>query len=230
MNAPKSIQHGSRSSSSSIHLSTASALTPTGSTDCFSQQVRPPSTDMTMPSTSSNSPRLFVAGEDRTTGDGEFKVVNPLSGKTVWTCPSASSQDCDDAVDALAAFQPEWERVPPSQKRVIFLKGEWGGAEREFQQHCSGSLLWSATRQTLTKSKSEGTLLKYYHPPPCPNSCRTHPDARLSGPHQELPFSRNGRQPGLADGQHHGQRGLPQGGSEPVFDDAWRASSQRETR
>lgn len=45
-----------------------------------------------------------------------------LTGKTVWTCPSASLQDCNDAVDGLAAFQPQWEKVPASAKRAIFLR------------------------------------------------------------------------------------------------------------
>ncbi|KAL7004926.1 hypothetical protein EMMF5_005539 [Cystobasidiomycetes sp. EMM_F5] len=70
----------------------------------------------------SATPSLFVAGADRLEGSSRFDVVNPLTGKTVWTCPSASLQDCNDAVDGLAAFQPQWEKVPASAKRAIFLR------------------------------------------------------------------------------------------------------------
>lgn len=40
----------------------------------------------------------------------------------MWSAPSASIKDLDDAITDLATFQPEWERTTPSQKRAVFLK------------------------------------------------------------------------------------------------------------
>ncbi|CAD6579679.1 MAG: hypothetical protein CYPHOPRED_000982 [Cyphobasidiales sp. Tagirdzhanova-0007] len=44
---------------------------------------------------------LFIAGADRTHHDSLFEVIN---------------------LEALAAYQPSWEKVPQSQKRAIFIK------------------------------------------------------------------------------------------------------------
>lgn len=66
--------------------------------------------------------QLLIAGTDRSASGGEFDVINPLTGKAVWTVPSAGAAELDEALNDLAAFQPEWERVPPSQKRAVFLK------------------------------------------------------------------------------------------------------------
>lgn len=48
--------------------------------------------------------------------------INPYSGETIFTITTSNKQDVDEAFEAAAKAQKEWEKTTPSQKRNIFDK------------------------------------------------------------------------------------------------------------
>ena len=67
--------------------------------------------------------KLFINGEWK---DGStaltYEVLHPQSKKVIVIATSASSEDCNQAVDAAAKAFPIWEATPPSVRRKILLK------------------------------------------------------------------------------------------------------------
>lgn len=64
---------------------------------------------------------FIINGEERRS-DRTFDVVSPATSKVSHQCSSASVGDAEDAVNAAANALPEWRKVPPRERRDIFLK------------------------------------------------------------------------------------------------------------
>ncbi|KZT05339.1 ALDH-like protein [Laetiporus sulphureus 93-53] len=66
---------------------------------------------------------LYIDGQEcSASSDACYEVQNSYSKEIVTLASSASSQDCQNAVDAAARAFNTWERVPLSAKRDYFLK------------------------------------------------------------------------------------------------------------
>ncbi|KAF7318349.1 Aldedh domain-containing protein [Mycena chlorophos] len=66
---------------------------------------------------------LFIDGKQVPASDGAtFDVLNVTTGAVVGTSASASSADCDAAVEAAARAFKTWEQTTPYQRRDILLK------------------------------------------------------------------------------------------------------------
>ncbi|KAH8658030.1 aldehyde dehydrogenase domain-containing protein [Xylariales sp. PMI_506] len=76
-----------------------------------------------MSSTLAQPQHLFIGGEYNPSSDnGTFPVVNPMTGKTIYDCSSATVDDYSAAIDNADAVFATWKRTPPSTRRLIFLK------------------------------------------------------------------------------------------------------------
>ncbi len=63
------------------------------------------------------TPAQFIAGEPRAgTGGDMFPVVDPATGRTVWTYETAGPADVDAAVAAAKAALPEWAAAAPGER------------------------------------------------------------------------------------------------------------------
>lgn len=51
-----------------------------------------------------------------------FQVVNPMTGKALYDCASASVEDYSDAIQHAQAAFGSWKKSSPSTRRLIFLK------------------------------------------------------------------------------------------------------------
>lgn len=66
---------------------------------------------------------LLVNGQFRPASSGKtFEVHNPYSGELVGTAASATSQDCQDAIEAAGKAFQTWEKTPLALRRDILLK------------------------------------------------------------------------------------------------------------
>ncbi|MBM9503955.1 gamma-aminobutyraldehyde dehydrogenase [Actinacidiphila acididurans] len=62
----------------------------------------------------------FVAGERRAgTGGDACSVVDPATGRTLWTYAAAGPQDVDDAVAAARAALPGWAGTSPGERGEV---------------------------------------------------------------------------------------------------------------
>lgn len=66
---------------------------------------------------------LYIGGEYQASSDqSTFSVNNPMTGKKLYDCASATVEDYSRAIDrAHEAFLP-WSKTGPSARRLIFLK------------------------------------------------------------------------------------------------------------
>lgn len=66
---------------------------------------------------------LYIGGEYQPSSDqSTFPVSNPMTGKKLYDCASATVQDYARAIDAAHEAFPSWARTGPSARRLIFLK------------------------------------------------------------------------------------------------------------
>ncbi|KAI0376731.1 Aldehyde/histidinol dehydrogenase [Hypomontagnella monticulosa] len=75
-------------------------------------------------STGLNEPQqLFIDGSYCQSSDGAaFSVVNPMTGKAIYDCASASVDDYDRAIRSASLAFNSWSRTSPTTRRLIFLK------------------------------------------------------------------------------------------------------------
>lgn len=65
----------------------------------------------------------YVSGELREgTSGASHSVVDPATGRTVWTYPTAGPRDVDAAVAAARAAQPGWARVGPGERAAVLRR------------------------------------------------------------------------------------------------------------
>lgn len=64
---------------------------------------------------------FFINGEE-VSSDRTFEVKSPATLKLSHTCSSASVKDAEKAVQAAADALPAWRKMPPTERRNIFLK------------------------------------------------------------------------------------------------------------
>ena len=71
-----------------------------------------------------NQPQeLFIGGKYTASSDGAtFAVRNPMSGKVIYECASATTDDYSAAINAAHETYQTWSRTSPSARRLIFLK------------------------------------------------------------------------------------------------------------
>ncbi|KAI1372853.1 Aldehyde/histidinol dehydrogenase [Hypoxylon crocopeplum] len=66
---------------------------------------------------------LFIDGSYCSSSDGAtFPVVNPMTGKTIYNCASASVDDYTRAIQSASIAFNSWSRTGPSARRLVFLK------------------------------------------------------------------------------------------------------------
>jgi Aldehyde dehydrogenase family len=66
---------------------------------------------------------LIINGVSRSSSTNTtFPVHNPLTGKFLYNAHSASSEDCEAAVDAAVTAFKEWKEWSPSRRRLLFYK------------------------------------------------------------------------------------------------------------
>ncbi|KAK3944339.1 salicylaldehyde dehydrogenase [Diplogelasinospora grovesii] len=67
---------------------------------------------------------LYIDGKYQSSTDGAtFSVRNPMTGKTIYDCASATVDDYATAIEvAHKAYQSTWSKTGPSARRMIFLK------------------------------------------------------------------------------------------------------------
>ncbi|KAH8886224.1 aldehyde dehydrogenase [Thozetella sp. PMI_491] len=74
-------------------------------------------------STLSDPQELFIGGSYRPAAENAtFAVVNPMTGKTIYDCASASVGDYEAAIENAHEAFSSWKKTPPSKRRLIFLK------------------------------------------------------------------------------------------------------------
>ncbi|KAK7225259.1 hypothetical protein V2G26_013262 [Clonostachys chloroleuca] len=66
---------------------------------------------------------LFINGTYQAPSNGStFPVVNPMTGKPIYSCAAATVDDYSEAIDhAHEAFR-SWSRTPPSARRLVLLR------------------------------------------------------------------------------------------------------------
>lgn len=66
---------------------------------------------------------LFINGEHKSSSTNTtFSVINPYSNEVVGLSASASSQDCQDAIESAGRAFETWENTSHATRRDIFLK------------------------------------------------------------------------------------------------------------
>lgn len=66
---------------------------------------------------------LYIGGEYKPASkNATFEVVNPMTGKPLYQCASASVDDYSAAIEKAHDAFASWKKTPPSQRRLIFLK------------------------------------------------------------------------------------------------------------
>jgi acyl-CoA reductase-like NAD-dependent aldehyde dehydrogenase len=74
-------------------------------------------------STLAEPQQLYIGGEYKpATKDSTFQVVNPMTGKALYQCASASVEDYSAAIKHAQEAFGSWKKTPPSRRRLIFLK------------------------------------------------------------------------------------------------------------
>jgi acyl-CoA reductase-like NAD-dependent aldehyde dehydrogenase len=67
--------------------------------------------------------QLFINGTYKASSSGTtFLVVNPMTGKEIYTCASATTDDYVEAIEAAHEAFKSWSRTSPSSRRLILLK------------------------------------------------------------------------------------------------------------
>ena len=80
-------------------------------------------TNGSAPGKVSDQQKLFINGEYTPSSNGAtFPVVNPMTGKTIYDCACATTDDYSRAVDSAHAAYKSWSRTSPSARRLIMLK------------------------------------------------------------------------------------------------------------
>lgn len=71
-----------------------------------------------------SDPRLLhINGEDvPSSTNSTFPVKNPMTGKTIYECSSATESDYGRAIESAHSTFQSWSQTPPSARRLIFLK------------------------------------------------------------------------------------------------------------
>lgn len=70
-----------------------------------------------------SSHQMYINGTWRDAADGTwFDDFNPYTGELLTKVANGSRLDAQSAVKAAADAFPDWSNVPPSQKRLLFLK------------------------------------------------------------------------------------------------------------
>jgi acyl-CoA reductase-like NAD-dependent aldehyde dehydrogenase len=64
---------------------------------------------------------LFINGEQVHSKE-TFQVVNPLTGKSIYTCDTASREDYTKAIESAHEAFKSWSKTAPSARRLIMLK------------------------------------------------------------------------------------------------------------
>jgi acyl-CoA reductase-like NAD-dependent aldehyde dehydrogenase len=74
-------------------------------------------------STLADPQELYIGGLNKPAAqNATFQVVNPMTGKTLYQCASASVEDYSAAIQHAQEAFGSWKKTSPSQRRLIFLK------------------------------------------------------------------------------------------------------------
>ena len=66
---------------------------------------------------------LFIGGKYRPSSDnGVFPVKNPMTGKVIYSCASATVDDYSTAIDTAHEAYQTWSKTSPSARRLVLLK------------------------------------------------------------------------------------------------------------
>jgi benzaldehyde dehydrogenase (NAD) len=74
-------------------------------------------------STLADAQELYIGGSYQpATKNATFAVMNPMTGKTLYHCASASVEDYSAAIKHAQDAFGSWKKTSPSKRRLIFLK------------------------------------------------------------------------------------------------------------
>lgn len=66
---------------------------------------------------------LYINGSaTESSGSSTFQVTNPMTGEHIYDCSSAVVEDYEVAIQSAQKAYKTWSRMPPSARRLIFLK------------------------------------------------------------------------------------------------------------
>ncbi|CAH0054027.1 unnamed protein product [Clonostachys solani] len=66
---------------------------------------------------------LFINGAYKAPSNGStFPVVNPMTGKPIYSCSAATVEDYSEAIERAHEAFRSWSRTPPSARRLILLR------------------------------------------------------------------------------------------------------------
>lgn len=82
------------------------------------------SSSSTQPDAGGDGPQLlYINGEYRLSSDNSsFPVQNPMTGQTLYSCASATTDDYESAIEAAHAAFASWSTSSPSYRRLILLR------------------------------------------------------------------------------------------------------------
>jgi benzaldehyde dehydrogenase (NAD) len=70
-----------------------------------------------------DSQLLYINGSNLPSSEGTtFPITNPMTDDHLYDCSSAGLEDYKIAIESAQAAFKSWSRIPPSSRRLIFLK------------------------------------------------------------------------------------------------------------